>query len=51
MIAFLGAMDVEVDGIKEQLTDTTITKVGPYEYYLGSPHGGRRGKYRRHRYF
>ena len=39
MIAFLGAMDVEVDGIKEQLTDTTITKVGPYEYYLGKLHG------------
>ena len=39
MIAFLGAMDIEVDGIKEQMTDIDITKVGPYEYYRGKLHG------------
>lgn len=39
MIAFLGAMDIEVDGIKEQMTEATITKIGPYEYYCGKLHG------------
>jgi len=39
MIAFLGAMDIEVDGIKSQMTDITVTKIGPYEYYLGKLHG------------
>lgn len=39
MIAFLGAMDIEVDGIKEQLTDISVTKIGPYEFFLGKLHG------------
>ncbi|MBR4079872.1 MAG: 5'-methylthioadenosine/adenosylhomocysteine nucleosidase [Christensenellaceae bacterium] len=39
MIAFLGAMDIEVDGIKKMMTDTETTQFGPYTYFKGKLHG------------
>lgn len=39
MIAFLGAMDIEVDGIKAMMTDSRTTQAGPYTYYKGKLHG------------
>lgn len=39
MIAFLGAMDIEVAGIKEMMHDVTKTVFGPYTYWKGTLHG------------
>lgn len=39
MIAFLGAMKIEVEGIQAQMTEIAIQKVGPYEFYCGKLHG------------
>lgn len=35
MIGIIGAMDIEVDLIKQALDDSYVEKVGPYEYILG----------------
>ena len=39
MIAFLGAMDIEVDGIKAMMTEIETAEVGPYTYFKGKLHG------------